>query len=51
VYAAAADADPCFLMMLAFIFCVGRRFFGDSPVNVGIEFDRNSRPSIVKEVL
>ena len=32
-------------------FFAGRQYFGDSPVNVGIEFDARSRPSCVKEVL
>lgn len=31
-------------------FFAGRLYFGDSPVNVGIEFDKTSKPSRVKEV-
>ncbi len=39
------------LTLLMCVYCAGRRYFGDSPVNVGIEFDRNSRPLVVKEVI
>jgi hypothetical protein len=50
-----ADNVMCMMLkllkLLMCVYCAGRRYFGDSPVNVGIEFDRNSRPSIVKEVI
>ena len=43
------DDGPAYCT-LGTAFFAGRSYFGDSPVNVGIEFNRNSRPSCVKEV-
>lgn len=44
------DEGPVFCT-LGTAFFASRVYYGDSPVNVGIEFDRASRPSSVKEVL
>jgi hypothetical protein len=44
------DDDGTVFCTLGTSFFAGRIYYGDSPVNVGIEFDQNSRPSIVKEV-
>lgn len=43
------DEGPVFCTM-GTAFFASRVYYGDSPVNVGIEFDRASRPSSVKEV-
>jgi hypothetical protein len=46
-----SDDDGPAYCTLGTAFFADRVYYGDSPVNVGIEFDRNSRPSTVKEVL
>lgn len=45
------SSDDCSgFCTLGTAFFADRVYFGDSPVNVGILFDSNSKPSIVKEV-
>ena len=45
-----SDDNTCAFCTLGSAFFADRVFYGDSPVNVGIEFDKNSKPSTVKEV-